>query len=114
MRILIAEDHEDLRELLADALTREGHTVVATVDGMEALRAFTEEGDFDYVITDYQMPKKNGVVLIMDIRRVKPEQKIVLVTGDPPQLSDAIRKDTGEFPVLRKPYCKADLLELLT
>jgi CheY-like chemotaxis protein len=114
MRILIVEDHPDLRELLASLLTAEGHEVVSARDGAEALRIFTEGGDFDYVVTDYQMPRMNGVVLIVNIRRAKPGQNVVLVSGDPPTLPDHIREATGEFPVLRKPYRNADLLALLT
>jgi DNA-binding response OmpR family regulator len=114
MRILIAEDHEVLRDLLANLLTAKGHTVVATKDGEEALRTFyKDDGVFDYVITDYQMPRKNGVVLIIDIRRMNPAQKCILVSGDPPQMTDIIRKEAGEFPILTKPYGTADLLELL-
>jgi two-component system nitrogen regulation response regulator GlnG len=113
MRILIAEDDQDLRELLTDSLASKGHAVVAAKDGMEALRAFIDDGDFDCVITDYQMPRKNGVVLIMDIRKRKPDQKCILVSGDPPQMTDIIREEAGEFPILRKPYDRADLFALL-
>jgi DNA-binding response OmpR family regulator len=114
MRILIADDENSLRELLADFLIAKGHEVVSAKDGAEALRIFlNDEGEFDYVITDYQMPRKNGVVLIMDIRKAVPGQKCILVTGDPPQLSKAVREDAGEFPVLRKPYDRTELLGLL-
>lgn len=115
MRILIADDYPDLRELLADLLTAKGHDVVSARDGEEALRKFYDDQiGFDYVITDYQMPRKNGVVLIMDIRRLKPGQKCILVSGDPPQMTDIIRKEAGEFPILRKPYSTSDLLALMS
>ena len=115
MRILIADDNSELLSLLDDLLTRKGHEVVSAVNGEDAARKyFTDEGTFDYVITDYQMPRKNGVVLIMDIRRSNPAQKVILVSGDPPQMTDIIREDAGEFPILRKPYRTEDLLELLT
>ena len=113
MRILIADDMPDLRDTLEMVLTSKGHTVVQARDGEEALRIFLNDGVFDYVITDYQMPRKNGVVLIMDIRRAIPGQKVILVSGDPPTLSAEVRKDTGEFPILQKPYRNADLLALL-
>jgi len=116
MRILIADDNSELRSLLEDLLTRKGHEVVSAVDGEDALRKYIrDDGDgFDYVITDYQMPRKNGVVLIIDIRRSNLAQKCILVSGDPPQMTDIIRKDAGEFPILRKPYSTQDLLDLLT
>lgn len=114
MRILIADDYPDLRELLADLLESKGHEVVSARDGEEALRTFYDDDKgFDYVITDYQMPRKNGVVLIMDIRRLKPGQKCILVSGDPPQMTSIIREEAGEFPILRKPYGISDLLDLL-
>jgi CheY-like chemotaxis protein len=114
MKILIAEDDPALRELLADLLIAKNHEVVSARDGEEALRIFlNNDSVFDYVITDYQMPRKNGVVLIMNIRRIKSDQKIIMVSGDPPQLSVETRKNTGEFPILQKPYRSADLLALL-
>jgi len=113
MRILIADDEPVLRELLATILTSKGHAVVSTKDGAEALRVFTDEGNFDCVITDYQMPRKNGVVLIMDIRRIKPSQKVIMVSGDPPTIDSLTRKDTGEFPILQKPYRNDALFALI-
>ena len=113
MRILIVDDEPELLNLLADLLTRKGHQIVSCTNGADALRKFTDDGPFDCVVTDYQMPRKNGVVLIMDIRKQKPDQKVILVSGDPPQIPDFVRKDTGEFPILEKPYHNAELLDLL-
>lgn len=114
MRILIADDNDDLRDLLESLLTAKGHTVVPARDGEEALRTYVkDEGVFDYVVTDYQMPRKNGVVLIMDIRKRNPAQKCILVSGDPPQMTDIIRREAGEFPILKKPYGNAELIALL-
>ena len=114
MRILIADDDESLRELLQMLLTRRGHEVVATRDGAEALRTYQEsEVPFDFVITDYQMPRMNGMVLIMEIRRKNPAQKCIMVSGDPPQVPEYLRKDIGEFAILRKPYRNEALLDIL-
>jgi CheY-like chemotaxis protein len=114
MRILIADDEPVLRELLEETLLRKGHEVVQAKNGIEALRKFTDDGPFDLVITDYQMPGKNGVVLIMDIRRANPNQKIIMVSADPPQIDTLTRKDTGDFSVLQKPYRNEALYALLT
>ena len=114
MRILIADDDATLRELLEMLLTRAGHEVTAAKDGEEAVRIYsTSEEGFDYLITDYQMPRKNGMVLIMEIRRCNPAQKCIMVSGDPPQVPDYLRKEIGEFPILQKPYRNEALLNLL-
>jgi two-component system chemotaxis response regulator CheY len=113
MRILIADDEAILRELLEETLLRKGHEVVSAKNGVEALRTFTNDGPFDCVITDYQMPGKNGVVLIMGIRAINPTQKVIMVSGDPPQIDSLTRKDTGEFPMLRKPYSNSALFALI-
>ena len=114
MRILIADDEQSLRELLEMLLTRRGHEVVATKNGVEAAFVyFHEEKPFDYVITDYQMPGKNGMILISEIRKANPVQKCIMVSGDPPQVPEYLRKEIGEFAILRKPYRNEALLELL-
>jgi DNA-binding NtrC family response regulator len=114
MRILIADDDATLRELLETLLKRSGHEVVATRDGAEALRAYHDaDVPFDFLITDYQMPRMNGMVLIMEIRRKNPTQKCIMVSGDPPQVPEYLRKEIGEFPILQKPYRTEGLLNLL-
>lgn len=117
MRILVAEDSAELRELLVNLLESEGHEVVATRHGLDAMQQYVKarRGDtpFDFVITDYQMPEKNGIVLIMEIRAIDPQQKCILVSADPPKLNTMTKELTGEFPVLEKPYRSAALLDLL-
>jgi len=117
VRILVAEDVDDLREALKTLLTSEGHEVVACRDGREALNEYRKARGanelFDWVITDFQMPFKNGIMVIMEIRSVEPEQPIILVSADPPKLGQQTKTLTGEFEVLQKPYKSEKLLELL-
>ena len=117
MRILVAEDTDDLRESLTTLLKLEGHEVVACKDGREAIHEYRKAQGanevINCVITDFQMPFKNGVMLIIEIRALEPEQPIILVSGDPPKLGEQTLTLTGEFDVLKKPYKSAALLELL-
>src|SRR5271157_3875277 len=86
MRILVADDDSGMQHLWTDMLTALGHEPVVTKDGEEALLAYrtADEGHFDFVLTDYQMPKKNGVVLLMEIRARRPSQKMALASAGPP------------------------------
>ena len=65
-RILIAEDNEDLRVLIAEFLSDE-FQVVQAADGLEALKLITESA-FDLVISDIMMPHKDGVSLCSDVK----------------------------------------------
>ncbi len=66
-KILITEDNEDLRMLIAESLS-DDFLVMQAADGMEALRQM-EDTDFDLVISDIMMPNKDGVSLCDDIKR---------------------------------------------
>ena len=65
-RIVIAEDEEPLRAFIVRALMQDGHAVVATADGGEALDALTDEaGRFELLLTDTGMPMMDGIALAL-------------------------------------------------
>ncbi|WP_291528558.1 hybrid sensor histidine kinase/response regulator transcription factor [Bacteroides sp. UBA939] len=66
-KILITEDNDDLRILIAESLSNEFQVMQAS-DGIEALKLI-EEVDFDLIISDIMMPNKDGVSLCNDIKR---------------------------------------------
>jgi len=103
MRILVADDDQSMRTLWTDMLAMLGHETVVVNDGLEALSAFrkADQGHFDRVLTDYQMPRKNGVVLMLDIRAIDPAQKMVLASADPPT-SQLKTYGLDDVPVLTK------------
>ena len=65
-RILVAEDNDDLRQMLAVLLQEEGHEVTVARDGVEAFRA-AQDSHFDLLITDYVMPIVDGADLTMTL-----------------------------------------------
>lgn len=103
MRILVADDDAAMQNLWTDMLQALGHQVVVAKDGAEAMSVYGQagEGFFDRVLTDYQMPKKNGVVLMMEIRAMRPSQKMVLASADPPT-SQLKANGLADVPVLTK------------
>ena len=64
---MLADDDEGFREYVADALRTHGHDVVSAADGEEAWTLFRTES-FDSVITDFRMPRLDGVTLAQRIR----------------------------------------------
>ncbi len=76
--ILVAEDSEDIRLLIADALKFQGYRVVVAADGLEAERKFKNE-KFNMLITDIKMPKVDGITLIQRCREINAVELIPVI-----------------------------------
>src|SRR5712691_1642796 len=104
-RILIAEDEEPLRALIKRALAEEGHFVVATADGSEALDSLQSEGgDFDLLLADIKMPVMDGIALALAVARDFPKLPILLMTGYADQRERASGLDALIHDVIAKPF----------
>jgi DNA-binding NarL/FixJ family response regulator len=82
LRILIADDHPAMREGLAHAIAQESDLTVvgAVADGVEAVKQFSALSP-DGVLMDLQMPRKNGLQAIADIRAISADARIVVLTS---------------------------------
>ncbi|SRR6185369_5534129 len=81
-RILVAEDDEPVRALVARALLENGHDVMTVPDGAAALDMLTQEqGRFDLLLTDIKMPVMDGIALALATARDYPDVTILLMTG---------------------------------
>jgi CheY-like chemotaxis protein len=109
-RILLAEDEEALRAFVVRALMQDGHDVVATADGGEALDALTrEQGRFDLLLTDIRMPVMDGIALALAAARDWPELMILLMTGYADQRERAHGLDALIHDVIAKPFSLGDI-----
>ncbi len=102
-RILVVEDEEILRGLLADVLTGDGHQVDTACDGLEAL-GWLDQHHYDAVFTDFRMPGLDGPSLYDAIRKRPGEDppRVIFMTGNA-TLSAEFLRDTRE-PILEKPF----------
>ena len=103
--ILIVDDEEMLREILAESLADEGYNVLLAADGYEALTIFAKrQKDISLVITDLGMPNMNGTQLFEKLTTIKPDIKVVISSGflDVAKKSELLNK--GIKGVLTKPY----------
>ena len=104
-RILIAEDEEGLRTLVARALSMDGHAVVTANDGAEALDVLARErGAFELLLTDIRMPVMDGIALALAAARDHPQVAILLMTGFADQRERAYGLDTLIHDVITKPF----------
>jgi DNA-binding response OmpR family regulator len=88
-----------------------GFSVFPAADGAEALRLCQQhDGTIDLVVSDIVMPRLNGLELSERIRAVRPETKVLFITGfgdQVPELRDLIKYGTN---ILRKPFLPSELL----
>jgi CheY-like chemotaxis protein len=109
-RILIAEDEDSLRSLVARALMQDGHDVVTSADGGEALDSLTrEKGRFDLLLTDIRMPVMDGIALALAASRDYPALTILLMTGYADQRERASGLSALIHDVITKPFSLADI-----
>lgn len=112
--ILLAEDEVMVRELHKMVLEGAGYTIIEAIDGEDALEKFKEHAaDVDILVTDVVMPKIGGKVLYEEIRKIRPEIKVLFMSG----YTEDIIVDRGvlvdEFSYITKPVKSFDLLSLV-
>jgi CheY-like chemotaxis protein len=109
-RILIAEDEEPVRALLTRALAEQGHVVMTSADGVEALEVLQcEDGAFDLLLADIKMPAMDGIALALAVARDFPKIPILLMTGYADQRERAAGLDALICDVIAKPFNLAEI-----
>ena len=104
-RILIAEDDDNVRRFVAQALTISGHDIVEAEDGGLAAETMVEqEGRFDLLLSDIKMPVMDGIGLALQVGAEFPDVKIVLMTGFADQRERAHGLDALIYDVITKPF----------
>jgi PAS domain S-box-containing protein len=113
-RILLVDDEKMVARSLQLVMTRLGYAVTACNHPDEALARFeAAPGDFDLVITDFQMPGMNGVALAMRLLARRPELAVYVASGFAGDLTDEKIRALGLRGLMRKPIEMAELAELL-
>ena len=104
LRILVVEDEPLVREVLGVYLAEDKHEIVTAVDGRDGLEKFKSGGTFDLVLTDRAMPEMNGDALAEEIKKIRPEQHIILLTGFGDLMSGSGEQPKGVDLVVSKPF----------
>ena len=106
-RILIVDDEKAVRVLMAAALKHDNYEIDLAENGIQAIGNINETM-YDLIITDYQMPKMNGLELTRKIKSKYPDTPILVVTGTEQAWDLLKREATACF---MKPYNLYDLQE---
>ena len=108
LTVLVVDDEPIVRNVAMAILEREGYHVQSAVDGQEAVELFEKQPEsVGLLLTDLAMPRKNGFELIQEVRAIKPEQPIVVMSGHLPQEE----KTLEGLAYVRKPFATQTLLD---
>jgi DNA-binding response OmpR family regulator len=112
MKLLVVEDERKVASFIKQGLEEEGHAVDVAVDGEEAT-LLAHVGDYDAILLDVMLPKKNGFQVAIELRREGRTTPILMLTSrDAPE--DVIRGlDAGADDYLAKPFRFDELLARL-
>ena len=104
-KILVAEDETDIRDLIVLHLEREGHSVTACGNGMDAMRYLAEEA-FDLLVLDWMLPEKSGLDILKELRKAAGHEKVavLMVTARGANSDLVLGLENGADDYLVKPF----------
>jgi two-component system cell cycle sensor histidine kinase/response regulator CckA len=112
--ILLVEDEEGLRALNARGLQSRGYTVIEAGNGLEALAELERQGGHvDVVVSDVVMPEMDGPALMKELKKRKPDIKIIFVSGYAEDAFDKNLPDRKQFNFLAKPFTLKQLVRVV-
>ena len=112
LKVLFADDEIHLQELIAAELPRMGHKVTVCADGFQAVDAI-ENGAYDCLIVDLDMPGMNGIEVIKKLKQVNPRTEAIVLTGKGSTDSAIAALRLGAFDYMQKPCKLVELQALL-
>jgi DNA-binding response OmpR family regulator len=111
-KILVIDDDVMVRNTISKVLRHSGFEVIVAEDGVRGLASFRRDRP-DLVITDIIMPEKEGIEIIIEMRREHPETKIIAVSGGG-RIGNAdflgMATSLGAAAVIAKPFLPEDLI----
>ncbi|SRR5579883_2115195 len=107
--ILLVEDQDGIRDMAAEFLRRSGYRILNAEDGARAMEiAKQHNGDIHLLITDMSMPNMGGRELAAQLRHLRPQTKVLFMSGHPDHTSPTNIAST-DAPVLQKPFALDEL-----
>ncbi len=110
MPVLVLDDEPIVVERLTEALARAGVEVEGFTDGASALRALREK-PFGIVVADLKMRPPTGMDVILEVRRIRPEARIVVITGYADRETFEHMRRLGVSAFVAKPFRLKDVVD---
>jgi DNA-binding response OmpR family regulator len=115
MKILIVDDNQDLAFLIKWMLEDEGYEVKSAKNGTDGYSTYLLFNP-DLVLTDIEMPEKNGLELIREIRSHSPCVRTIYMSGDLSRYGSPLEEEKEKYHagVLEKPFSRNELIRLVS
>ena len=110
--VLIVDDDRGIRFTLEGIIEDEGYKVKGAEDGYQAIK-LAKETHFHWVFMDIRMPGINGVETYLEIKKISPESKVVMMTGFSVEELVDLALEQGVFAVLHKPLPVGQIFKIL-
>jgi two-component system cell cycle sensor histidine kinase/response regulator CckA len=108
--ILLAEDHDGLRDTAQEMLQALGYRILAASDGTKALELFKQNADqIDLIVMDVVMPSLSGPEAYLEMSAMRPGVRVIFTTGYTPKAKALVSMVERGAVVLRKPYSLTSL-----
>ena len=112
--VLVVEDEAGVRELACQFLKVKGYAVLEAKDGQEALEAAARyAGTIHLILSDMVMPKMSGMELVRRLKAIRPDIRVLFMSGYSVYSNGDPEKEFPDVPVLQKPFSSISLVEMV-
>ena len=116
LEILVADDVDEIVELISRWLQTEGHAVTRASGGKQVIECVRDRS-FDLLVTDIVMPEGDGWDAILAVGRLRPDMRILAISGGgkqmPVEACLRVARGVGADRVLKKPFNQAEFLAVV-
>jgi len=117
-KILVIDDDIRIRRLMNRILSAAGHSIIEANDGREGIN-FAQSHQPSLIITDILMPGMEGMETLLEIRKIMPQMKVLVVSGSAGTADVQVNylsmaENLGADAVLAKPFLPNELVEIVT
>jgi len=112
MKVLVVDDQQIIRNVLARSLSSAGLVATTAEDGLLALERLAEQ-PFDIMITDIMMPNMDGISLLLETRKTYPDMPVLIITGYAKELTVTKARELGASDLLIKPFKNNEIITSL-
>jgi DNA-binding NtrC family response regulator len=101
-KVLLVDDEKDFVEALAERMENRGMNVTSTTSAKDAIEKVKKES-YDAIVLDLQMPEMDGLEALSEIKKIKPEMQIILLTGHATVEKGIEAMKLGAMDLIEKP-----------